>query len=109
MVPVTAVNWIDILGSGAFAEGEAGSVIVRCSQATRVAVGVADPVASTTAGIPVTADTSVLCLLDTATTEQSIWVQTAASGTAQLIIDNTFFVELDPAGPSLVATAVIEV
>ena len=51
VVSATAVvDWTDIIASGALAAGESGEMVIRCNVATRVAPGVADPVASTTAG-----------------------------------------------------------
>lgn len=95
VVSATAVvDWHDIIASGALADGEAGELVIRCDTATRVAVGVADPVASTTAGVAVTAGDAIKVVLGTAAANQNIWVQSPAS-------QDAIGVEVDSAGPAL--------
>lgn len=95
--PTAAVNWIDIMASGEVLDGETvGTVAIRTDIASRVAVGVADPGVSTTAGIPTEAAVggapagkAVSITLGAAAAVQSIWVQTPAS-------QDTVYVEIDP-------------
>ena len=96
--PAAAINWIDIVGSGALAAGESGQMVVRCEVATRVAAGVADPVASNTIGVLIPAGNAVVINLDTATAVQSVWVQTPAD---QSVVN----VEVDAGGPAYVINA----
>lgn len=96
VVSATAVvDWHDIIASSALADGESGELVIRCDTDTRVAVGVADPVASTTAGVAVTAGDAVKVILGTGAANQNIWVQSPAS-------QDSIGVEVDSAGPALV-------
>ena len=99
VVSATAVvDWHDILASGKIAAGEKGQIVVRCETATRVAAGVADPVASTTIGVLVPAGKAVVINLDTATTAQSVWVQSPASQAAVVV-------EVDAGGAEYIINA----
>ena len=77
--PTAAVDWIDIIAPGAFAEGNRGELLLRCDTDTRVAVGVPDPGTSTTAGSAVLANHASKVVLGSGVTHQSIWVQVPAS------------------------------
>ena len=89
-----ALDWTNIIGSGAFAEGAKGSIVVRSSQDGRVAVGVIDPVASNTAGIAVVAGEATRVLLGGEAAQQTIWVQTPAD-------ESDVTVEVDDGGDNL--------
>lgn len=100
VVSATAViDWTDILASSAIADGESGQIVVRCSLATRVAAGVADPVASNTIGTLVPAGNAVVINLDSETAVQSIWVQHPASQVAVIV-------EVDAGGPAYMINTV---
>lgn len=79
------IDWTDILAASGIADGEKGQIVVRCSLATRVAAGVADPVASDTIGVLVPAGNAVVINLGTATAAQSVWVQHPASQAAVIV------------------------
>ena len=80
VVSATAVvDWHDIIASGKLAAGESGEMVIRCNVATRVAPGVADPVASTTAGALIPAGEAVRVILGSAAAAQNVWVQSPAS------------------------------
>ena len=99
VVSATAVvDWTDILAASGIADGEAGHMVVRCDTATRVAAGVADPVASTTIGVLVPAGKAVVINLGTATAAQSVWVQSPASQAA-------IIVEVDAGGAEYIINA----
>ncbi len=86
VVSATAVvDWHDIIASAGIADGESGEMIIRCETATRVAVGVADPVASTTAGSLIPAGAAVKVSLGSAAAAQSVWVQSPASQAAVIV------------------------
>jgi len=89
--PAAAINWIDVIASGALADGESGEMFIRCDVATRVAVGVADPVASNTIGSLIPAGYAVAVTLGSAAAAQSVWVQTPAD-------QSTVNVEVDAGG-----------
>ena len=83
------VDWTDLKASGNVLDGvTSGRLILRTSKAARVAVGVADPVASTTAGIPTVAGEAVEVVLGALAANQTIWVQTPAD-------QSVVFVEVD--------------
>jgi hypothetical protein len=88
-----AVDWHDIIASAALADGESGEMIVRCNVATRVAVGVANPGTSGTAGSLIPAGKSVRVILGSAAAAQMLWVQSPASQVA-------VHVEVDAGGAS---------
>lgn len=92
------VDWTDLLASGGIADGESGQITVRCDTATRIAGGVADPVASNTIGVLVPAGQACVINLGTATAAQSVWVQHPAS-------QATIFVEVDAGSAAYVINA----
>ena len=74
-----AIDWTNILAASGIADGESGEMIIRCETATRVAVGVADPVASNTVGSLIPAGAAVKVSLGSAAAAQTVWVQSPAS------------------------------
>ena len=77
-----AVDWHNLKAAGEPLENvNSGSVIVRLSQASRVAVGVADPGVSTTAGAAVAAGDACTVILGAEAAAQTIWVSTPADQT----------------------------
>lgn len=96
-----AIDWHDLKASGEPLETDnAGMVVVRLSQDSRVAVGVTDPGVSGTAGSPVSKGDACLVMLGAAAANQTIWVMTPADQTQ---VD----VEIDEvaAGPVIAAFA----
>ena len=74
-----AIDYTDLLASGQVLNGVVGGRYrITADRASRVAPGVADPVASTTAGISIAAGETVEVALDADNATQSIWVQTLA-------------------------------
>jgi hypothetical protein len=74
-----AIDWHNLKASGQILENASGHVVLRLSgPASRVAVGIADPGVSTTAGIAVD-NATVEVILGAEAAEQTIWVQTPAS------------------------------
>ena len=74
-----AIDWHNLKASGEPLENDnSGMVIVRVSQASRVAVGVVDPGTSNTAGVAVAAGDACTVLLTGDAAQQTIWVQTPA-------------------------------
>ena len=74
-----AIDWTNILAASGIADGESGEMIIRCETATRVAVGVADPVASNTVGSLIPAGAAVKVSLGSAAAAQTVWIQSPAS------------------------------
>lgn len=102
--PSAAVAWIDVLGAGNFAEGLSGELLVRCSEATRIAVGVADPGTSETAGSAVQANHATKVILGADVINQSIWVQVPADQSPiNVQVDDQSIDVVFPAG-SMLAT-----
>jgi hypothetical protein len=96
VVSATAVvDWHDIIASAGVADGESGELVIRLSAAGRVAVGVADPVASASAGVAVAANTAVKVILGSGAANQNVWVQSPAS-------QASITVEVDSAGAKLI-------
>jgi len=96
-----AVDWHDLKASGEILENvNSGVLVVRTSQASRVAPGVTDPGVSTSAGVASVADEAVTVMLTANAAEQSIWVQTPAD-------QSTVFIEVDEvvSGPLAVVIA----
>ena len=73
-----AIDWTDLRASGQPLNGGPRAVVIRSNKATRVAVGVADPVASNTIGVAVAAGVGITVMLGTGAAVQSVWVQTPA-------------------------------
>lgn len=102
--PSAAVDWIDVLGVGQFAEGLSGELIVRCSEDTRIAVGVPDPGTSETAGSSVKAKHATKIILGSDVTNQSVWVQVPADQSPiNVEVDDQSIDVVFPAG-SMLAT-----
>lgn len=102
--PTAAVDWIDVLGTGNFAEGLSGELIVRCDTDTRVAVGVIDPGTSATAGSSVAANHAAKVILGSDVVNQSVWVQVPASqAPINVQVDDQSINVVFPAG-SMLAT-----
>ncbi|WP_299073789.1 hypothetical protein [uncultured Paraglaciecola sp.] len=73
-----AVDWHDIKASSALADGIKGEFVIRTDVATRVAIGVANPGTSTSAGIATVAGEAVRCVLGAEAANQNVWVSTPA-------------------------------
>lgn len=102
--PSAAVDWIDVLGVGQFAEGLSGELLVRCSEDTRIAVGVPDPGISETAGSAVKAKHATKVILGSDVTNQSVWVQVPADQSPiNVEVDDQSIDVVFPAG-SMLAT-----
>lgn len=102
--PSATVDWIDVLGVGQFAEGLSGELLVRCSEDTRIAVGVPDPGTSETAGSAVKAKHATKVILGSDVTHQSVWVQVPADQSPiNVEVDDQSIDVVFPAG-SMLAT-----
>jgi len=106
ILPVTAVNWIDILANGEFADAAEGHLLVISDVTSRIAVGVADPVASTSAGVVLTAGEAVEVILGSEAAAQTLWVQTLASADAAAVLANTPTIKVNETGGRTVIVAI---
>lgn len=96
-----AIDWHNLKASGEVLETDnAGAVVIRPNVATRIAVGVVDPVASNTVGVAVSAGDACKVILGAAAAQQTIWVQTPAD-------QSSVIYEIDTAadGPVIAAFA----
>ena len=72
------IDWHNLKASGEPLENGASAVVIRTERASRIAVGVADPLASAIAGIPTEAGVGTVIVLGAGAAAQNIWVQSAA-------------------------------
>lgn len=91
-----AIDWTNLRASGEVLENGPRAVVIRTDVASRVAVGVADPVASNTIGVATAAGVGVTVLLGTAAAAQNVWVQTPAD-------QSSVIVEIDEVSTEVVA------
>ena len=74
-----AIDWTNLRASGQILENGPRAVVIRTDVASRIAVGVADPVASGTAGVATLPGVAVTVMLGAGAAAQNIWVMTPAS------------------------------
>lgn len=92
--PTAAINWINLFASGEVLEGvTSGHFFLRTNVDARVAVGVADPVASATVGIATVAKEAVEIILGAEAVQQTLWVQSPAD-------QSDVYIDIENAGSS---------